>query len=228
MASSTSTRLARDVRAHIPKADAVPALVRLRPEDAAVWRLAREYLRVRDNDSHTLYAYAIARTLLADVPNADPDVVLPAILLHDTGWSTVADDEVLEAIAPGGGRPDLVRHHEIEGARIAREILTVLDHSAERIDTVTRIIDGHDSRLTALDASDAVVKDADKTWRVTPHGLGIVMGWFSLTRDEALRITAARVDGALFTAPAKALARALIALGSIDVSEALRELDDHV
>ncbi|MET0781259.1 MAG: HD domain-containing protein [Microbacterium sp.] len=218
MSSPTSTRLGRDIRSHIPPASDVPGVISLRAADAAVWYLAAPYLAVRNNDSHTLYAYGLARALLASTPDADPDVVLPAILLHDTGWSTVEDELILEAIAPGGGRPDLVLQHEKEGARIATEVLTALGRDTEVVRRVVEIVDGHDSRLIALSAEDAVVKDADKLWRVTPHGISIVCGWFGLTREESLRITAARVEGSLFTEPARAMARGFAAIGSIDVA----------
>lgn len=214
---STSTRYARDVRAHLPDAAAVSSLVAMGEADAAVWELAAPHLRVRNNDTHTLYAYGIARALLARVPDAAAHVVLPAILLHDTGWSTVPEAEVLEAIAPGGGRPDLVRQHEVEGSRIAREALQRLGRPPEVIDRVTAIIDGHDSRREALSADDAVVKDADRIWRVTPHGLGIVCGWFGLTPDEALRLCASRVESNLFTDAGRAMAGGFIAAASIDL-----------
>lgn len=214
---STSTRYARDIRAHLPDAASVPSLVSLTEPDAAVWQLAAPHLRVRNNDTHTLYAYGIARALLTGVKDASADVVLSAILLHDTGWSTVAETEVLEAIAPGGGRPDLVRQHEVEGARIGREILERLGRPRDTIDRVAAIIDGHDSRHEALSIEDAVVKDADKIWRVTPHGVGVVCGWFGLSREEALRLCASRVETSLFTEAGRAMARAFVAAGSIDL-----------
>lgn len=219
MTQQSSTRLARDVSAHIPAFSDVPTLFRLSPAHADIWRLAKPHLRVRDNDVHTLYAYGMARALLPFVDDADPEVVLPTILLHDTGWSTVPEAEVLEAIAPGGGRADLVRHHEIEGARIASDILTRLGYSPTGIRAVADIIDGHDSRLHALSPSDAVVKDADKLWRVTPNGIDVVMGWFALTRDEAVRLCNSRVHDALFTDAARVMATGLGAVGSIDVSD---------
>ncbi|WP_169079205.1 HD domain-containing protein [Microcella alkalica] len=217
MSSPTSTRYHRDVRGHIPPAEAVPGYLALTERDAAIWERAREHLAVRNNDTHTLYAYGLARALVERVPGADERVVLPAILLHDTGWSTVPDELILEAIAPGGGRPDLVRQHEVEGARIAREVLGDLGHPADVIERVVAIIDGHDSRLEALSVDDACVKDADKLWRVTPHGIGIVCGWFGLTRDESLRITSARVQNSLFTDEARAMGLALAATASIDL-----------
>jgi hypothetical protein len=218
MSSPTSTRLGRDIRSHIPPAAEVAGVISLRDGDDAVWRLAAPHLAVRNNDSHTLYAYGLARALLVFVPDSDPEVVLPAILLHDTGWSTVPDDQILEAIAPGGGRPDLVRQHEREGARIAAEILSSLGRDPEIVRRVVEIIDGHDSRLHALSSDDAVVKDADKLWRVSPHGIATVCRWFDLTPEESLRITSARVHESLFTEPARVMARGFAAASSIDVA----------
>ena len=68
------------------------------------------------------------------------------------------------------------------------------------------------------DPAEAEPGDADKLWRVTPHGISIVCGWFGLTREESLRITAARVQGSLFTEPARAMAHGFAAIGSIDVA----------
>lgn len=218
MTIPTSTRLGRDVRQHIPAVAEVTAIVELPPEDDAIWQLAAPHLMVRNNDSHTLYAYGIARALLRSIPAAEAEVVRSAILLHDTGWSTVREDEILEAIAPGSGRPDLVRRHEIEGAKIARTVLEQLGRDPEVTRRVAEIVDGHDSRLEALSIEDAIVKDADKIWRVTPHGIATVTGWFDLTTPEALRITAARVEKALFTAEGKAMANGLIAIASVDLA----------
>lgn len=186
--------------------------------DASIWERAAPHLRVRNNDSHTLYAYGLARALLARHDKAREEVVLPAILLHDTGWSAVPEAQVLEAIAPGGGRPDLVLRHEKEGARIAHEILDAIGYGTATTEAVIEIVDGHDSRSVALSLEDAIVKDADKLWRVSPHGIDTVCTWFDLARDEALRLCASRVEPALFTDAGRAIARALVAIGSIDVA----------
>ena len=138
-------------------------VVVLDPELAALWDLAAPYLKVRDNDAHTLYAFGLARALLDAHPEADAAVVLPAIMLHDIGWSQVPPAEVLAAIAPGGGRPDLVLLHEKEGARLAAGILAAAGYDAGKVPAILDIIDGHDSRREALSIEDAIVKDADKT-----------------------------------------------------------------
>lgn len=210
--------LGRDVSARIPAWDAVPGLVALGERDEAIWALAAPYLTVRDNDAHSLYSYGLASALLSQLPDARESIVLPAILLHDTGWSTVDERDALEAIAPGGGRPDLVLKHEKEGARIAREILGVVGVPAADIDRITEIIDGHDSRHVSLSLEDAIVKDADKLWRVSPHGRSVVCDWFGIDEEQSLRLCAYRAYNELFTAEARAMSRALVAIGSLELS----------
>ncbi|MGF7119617.1 HD domain-containing protein [Rhodococcus sp. TAF43] len=216
--------LGRDIRALVPATGDVPHLIDMDPPQDRIWRRAAPYLRVRDNDAHTLYAFGIARALLDQVPGARPEIVLPAILLHDVGWSTVPEELVLEAIAPRPRHPELVRVHEIEGAAIARSILGDLGTPDTDIDEIAAIIDGHDSRREATSPSDAVVKDADKLWRITPHGLATVGRWFGLAQSETLRLVGSRTHAHLCTEPARVMARAFAAIASTDVSPQLREL----
>lgn len=202
----------------IPEAADVAGVFGLSEHERKIWERAQNFLTVRSNDVHSLYAYGIARQLAQLIPEARTDVILPAILLHDTGWSDVPEELILSAIAPGGGRPDLVRQHEIAGARIARDILEAVGHDSSDTDEIARIIDGHDSRLTALSVNDAVVKDADKIWRLTPHGLSTVMGWFGLDHEQAHRLCGYRVHEHLFTKEGRIMAAGFAGVASIDDS----------
>lgn len=100
--------------------------------------------------------------------------------------------------------------HEKEGARLAAGILVEAGHDAELVPRILEIIDGHDSRKEQLSIEDAIVKDADETWRLSPHGVDTVMEWFGLDRGQALRLCSQRVLGHLFTA--EAMARVFSAL----------------
>src|SRR5690606_25703798 len=144
----TTNQLGDDVTGFLPDAASVPGTIRFRHEDDAIWQLAVEHLHVRSNDVHTAYSYGLAAALCDLHPEADRDVVLPAIILHDTGWSRVPAAEVLEAIRPGGGRPDLVVRHEKEGAAIATDILAGHGRDPAVVAEIVEIIDGHDSRRT--------------------------------------------------------------------------------
>ena len=220
---SPINHLGRDVSEKIPSSENVPGMIHIVERDLAIWSLAKEYLKTRDNDAHTLYAYGIAQALLSQIPEADENIVLPAIMLHDVGWSTVNERENLEAIAPDrdGSRNHLVFQHEKEGARIAREILQQVGVPEQDIVQITDIIDGHDTRLTAINLNDSLVKDADKIWRVTPHGRRVVNDWFGLNDQESLLLCAYRAYNELFTDAGKAMSRALVAMACIDQTDEL-------
>jgi hypothetical protein len=219
----TINYLGRDVSGSLPDASAVPGMMGLTRRDAAIWERAKAFLRTRDNDAHSLYAYGIARALLDRIPDADENIVLPAILLHDIGWSTVDERDALEAISPGhdGSLKHLIIQHEVEGARIAHEILSDMDIPTAEINEITAIIDGHDTRHEALSLNDALVKDADKVWRVTPHARRVVMDWFGLDAEQSLRLCGYRAYDELFTEEAKTMSRVLVTLGCIDLSNEL-------
>ncbi|MDQ0093179.1 HD domain-containing protein [Paeniglutamicibacter psychrophenolicus] len=211
-----------DTSEHIPPP--MPDLFETQPLLGEIWGRARSLLAVRDNDMHTLYSLSLASALLDEHPQADPGVVLPAIMLHDIGWSEVEPGQVLAAIAPGGGRTDLVLQHEKAGARLATEILESLRVDPLITKQVAAIVDGHDSRSEAIGPEDEIVKDADKLWLLTPHGLDTVMDWFGLHRGQALRLCASRVLDKLFTPQATTMAHGLLAFEQANLWPRSREL----
>lgn len=176
------------------------------PRDLPLWQDAKPYLDVRNNDEHTVIAYAIAQVLLREVPEADESIVLPAILLHDVGWKRVPADLLLLAVGRRPTRLDLVRDHEVYGAEIARAILEKHRPEGVDIDAVLDIIDGHDTVKHAKNINDAVVKDADKGWRSTPHGMRTIAGWYGVPLSEVLAMLRERSNPLMLTAAGRALA----------------------
>lgn len=156
--------------------------------DVPVWEAAKPHLDVRSNDEHTLYSYALAQRLLAYYPQGDADTVLPAILLHDTGWKRIPADKILQAFGPDNKYPELTRLHEVEGVSIAEEALAKLGFDAARIAAITALIDGHDTTKNARSFDDALLKDADKLWRYTPHGVATIQGWFAWPQEKVLDV----------------------------------------
>ncbi|WP_419660835.1 metal-dependent phosphohydrolase [Desulfosarcina variabilis str. Montpellier] len=137
-----------------------------------IFKAAIPYLETRQNLIHTFIVYQYAGLLLRHEPGA-PEIILPAIILHDVGWSAIPEPDQLKAFKPGMRDETLRRKHEIEGVVIAEGILTTLDCSETRIHKITSIIDGHDTTYGARSPEDAVVKDADKLWRYSKVGFGI-------------------------------------------------------
>jgi HD domain len=173
----------------------------------SVYLRAREYWNTRFNDLHVPIAYAFARELLLAHPEADRDVAVPAILLHDVGWKSIPEDRQLGAFRPGARDETLRRFHETEGARIAAEILAGAGASAGRRDAIVRIVDGHDTRLEALSLEDAIVKDADKLWRFTPTAIDIDHRRFQMPLGDYLLWLGRQVDRILLTPRGAQIAR---------------------
>jgi hypothetical protein len=150
-----------------------------------VWRAATEALRARANDIHTPLSFAFAEFLLQSHPEADPEVVRVAILLHDSGWSRVDESRIFTEGFQGDWRKSDVRYqHEVEGCNIAREILPGLGYSEDFIEKVTLIIDGHDTRPDSKSIEDSLVRDADRLWRFTPTGIALASKWFKKTPGQ--------------------------------------------
>jgi HD superfamily phosphodiesterase len=177
---------------------------------APVWRAALPYMRARKNDIHVPISYRFAERLVDAHPAANRDVVLLAILLHDTGWAEMDSAEIIaKAFGPNMKevmQSDVRRQHEIIGARIAGEILSSLHYPEALIDEVVLLIDGHDSRAHALSLNDQLLKDADKLWRFTTVGIAIACDWHKKNPTQYVEYLDRDVYPSLFTATARELA----------------------
>jgi hypothetical protein len=168
---------------------------------------AKPYLDTRQNDIHVSLSYGFARRLLSCYPEADEEIVLPAILLHDVGWKAVPEEKQINAFGPKAKDKESQRIHEVEGMRIAGEILQSLGYDEEKIKQIQAIIEGHDSRRKPLSLNDALVKDADKLWRLTPTGVDIDHSRFGIDREPYVDWLGTVIDGWFFTPEAKIMAR---------------------
>jgi HD domain len=175
-----------------------------------MWNEARCYLNVRSNDVHTLVAYGLAMALCAEHPHANLSIVLPAILLHDVGWKMVDPLLLAKAVGPDATHPELVRVHEVEGVKIARDILARHRPAGVDVAEVLSIIDTHDTVKTAKSLNDALVKDADKCWRFTSHGVATIAGWFDEGQSETLDMLEDFVLPSMLTNAGRVMARGFI------------------
>jgi len=175
--------------------------------------LAEPYWQTRANEIHVPESFELARRLLEAHPEADEGIVLPAILLHDCGYFLVPEEDHLKGLAgaPIGWEADITRRHEIEGARLAGEILGRVGYDPRRTARIQEIIDGHDSRAEALSLEDALVKDADKAWRFTESGVRICHVWMNRTPEDFMDFVESRIDDWFLTDAGRALAHELLA-----------------
>lgn len=171
-----------------------------------IYELAKPFLDTRNNEIHMRISRDFAARLL-EAEGGDPKVILPAIILHDVGWKMIPEDMHLQAFGPHAKDMETNRIHEVEGARIAREILEKVNYDRVLIDEIVEIIVGHDSRGKSLSLNDAIVKDADKLWRFSKEALIIDPERFGI--DPAIHIPwlEKQIDGWLITETGRKIAR---------------------
>ena len=173
-----------------------------------LYRLAEPYLKVRDDFLHTRVAHQYAVNLLQK-EGGDKKIVEPAVILHDVGWSRLKPEEIKIAFgvhARGEKAKQLNRIHEIEGAKIAREILATLDYDRSCTDEIARIIESHDSGKNPQTLEEKLVKDADRLWRVSKVGYYHEMERQNTTHEVRYAFLTRNMGNWFFTRTAKELA----------------------
>ncbi|MGO9567378.1 MAG: HD domain-containing protein [Desulfomonilaceae bacterium] len=194
-----------------------------------IFKLAGPYLDTRDNDLHTRIAYSFALKLL-EAEGGDEKIVIPAVLLHDVGWKTVPEELQLKAFGPGRNDLQINRIHEVEGAKIARELLQQVEYDPALVEQIVEIILGHDSRHDAISHNDSLVKDSDKLWRFSREAIQVDPRRFGVDSVVHVVWLGRQIDGWFLTATGKniALAEQKLRLLELDNSATPNKTDKKV
>ncbi|TQS87388.1 HD domain-containing protein [Arthrobacter sp. TS-15] len=174
-----------------------------------LWRAVVHETRTRGNDIHLPISLAFAERLCRAYPDADAELVRVATLLHDTGWAHVDESRILSEGFAGDWRKAAIRYeHEKQGCDVARRVLPSLGYSAEFIERVCEIIDGHDTRSVAQSLEDALMRDADRLWRFDQAGIALASSWFGMDPATYTDRLAAEIIPELITQAAVDMATA--------------------
>lgn len=186
------------------------------PKFAEIWKLALSYQDKRNDTGHAAIATGYAMRLLAQIPAAEARIVIPAIMLHDIGWSQIPADNLLIAYNPPSKEAEYMARleHQVYALDLALQVLRSVNYDPAYIGPILTIIAQHDTRRGCDFLEDAVVRDADKLWRYkAPVHLVVTAnnkGWTK--REEAiehLEKSAANIDkeGFFLTDAARVIAR---------------------
>lgn len=180
-----------------------------------IWGLALEYQDKRNDSGHASIALKYAQELLEKINFANPDIVIPAIILHDIGWSQMPEEKLLIAYNPPSKEAEYAARleHQIFALEPAMKILKEADYDPLLIPWILIIISQHDTRKGWHSFEDAIVRDADKLWRYSETQLRVTIknkGWTKKEQmEEYLEKTEENIgkDGFFMTAAAKKIAR---------------------
>jgi len=109
-----------------------------------IWKLALPYLRKGRRKDYVLHSQGVVRAmqLLLEAKKADEDILIPAAILHDVGWSKVPVN-----IQKNWQK----KENQIKGAElhlkhappIIREILKKVSYNPEKIEKIIDIVMAH-------------------------------------------------------------------------------------
>jgi len=134
----------------------------------------------RDGDwDHVRRAVDYGRYLLYREAG-DPDIVIPALYLHDVGWSQVDFRDFTHASPARAEHTESEHQHMKLGALMAEKILRELDYDPEKSQTIVSVIAIHDipEKIFAMkNPSATLIVEADRLDR---------FGTESIERFEAM------------------------------------------
>ena len=180
--------------------------MKIKPVYQKIYQFAKPYLSTRHNDVHTEMSMQFAYQLMS-AEGGQESIVIPAIILHDVGWKKVPEELHLKAFGPKATMPELNRVHEVEGVKIAKDILEKVNYDVEEMTQILEIIGGHDSRKQSISLNDRIVKDADKLWRFSREGFDIDNERFGESYAVGLNRLRKYLPVWFFTSTARKLAR---------------------
>jgi len=140
-----------------------------------IWETALPYQDKRDDKGHAKIVLDFALEFVKK-EKADENVVIPAAILHDLGWSTLPKKESLSIFRESTAEEKIVgaiRKHEIAGVKLAGQILKRVGYPPGMVEEVLEIVSQHDTRVGFISKNEGVVRDADKLWRFSRTGYGI-------------------------------------------------------
>jgi HD superfamily phosphodiesterase len=138
---------------------------------------------------HTLRAVGYGRYLL-NHEEGDETIVIPALYLHDIGWSKVDFDKLFHATSPPEKGNPILSLHMKHSAILARDILQTLEYDPTTSRTIVSIIAVHDDPEKAFsiqEPSTTLVVEADRLDRYGPESLKRFAAMFGPDYRERMR-----------------------------------------
>ncbi len=137
-----------------------------------IWDLALPYQDKRDDEGHAEVTLRFARQL-AELEKGNEDVMIPAIILHDVGYSQLEKERrllIFKKETADEIRRTVQIEHQNEGVKIARDILHQVGYPVVLIGEILEIISQHDTREGFISKNEGLVRDADKLSRTSKEG----------------------------------------------------------
>jgi hypothetical protein len=184
-----------------------------------IWNLCKRHLQKgRALDlMHTRISIDFALQLLEKL-GGDPDIVIPAIMLHDIGFAvTESEDLELKTTNPETASSKkayssvLRERHLVEGKRLSESILKEVKYPEALIGPIVEIVGDHEDLLgrAPSDRSNpnkVIVSDADKLYRYCARNFFSMIHIHKASEEELFSNLLYKMDDWLITDYARRIA----------------------
>ena len=174
-------------------------------QEKTIYALAGPYLKTRNNETHIRIVLQFGFELLKHL-NAKRSIVIPAIILHDVGYSKLSAD-TLQQWCNDPWNYKLTKIHEMEGAKIARNILEQTHYDPELTDIICRMIGCHDTGGYTTVVEEQIMRDSDKLCRYTETAFKLDIVLYNLTLQEHYDRLESSIDEWFYLPLSKQIAR---------------------
>ncbi len=176
-----------------------------------IWQLALPLQDQRDDSGHAEVALSYATILLAS-EQGDEDIVIPAIILHDIGYSQLSKERrlsIFDRSKADAERRAVQMEHEHAGVVLAKGLLVKVGYPRDLVPEILEIISQHDTRKGFISRNEGLVRDSDKLWRFSKRAFDVGGRRPRTGPDTRLKNWEADIDkpGYFFSEKAKQLAR---------------------
>ena len=170
-----------------------------------LWQTCKPYLENgRAIDLiHTRISTDLAWRLLREGAKGDEDIVIPAVMLHDIGYSQIDDKDVYKKTTfPDKANSQYDVHvkelHLTEGAKLAEKILKELNYPGYLIPLIAEIVRTHEdlqgNKPDQGDINRVIVSDADKLHRYTSYNITSAMALHGKGKKDAFEFMYNNID----------------------------------
>jgi putative nucleotidyltransferase with HDIG domain len=153
-----------------------------------IWEIASPYQDKRGDKGHAETVLYFATKLL-ETEDAKEDIVIPAAILHDIGWSQLPQEERLRIFHSDITKEEKIKvqkKHESEGVNLARRILADVVYPDSVAKNILDIIARHDTGTGFLSVEEGIIRDADKLWRFGSRGFAVDLKRYNCSPEVLL------------------------------------------
>ncbi|MAG01778.1 hypothetical protein CMI42_00415 [Candidatus Pacearchaeota archaeon] len=150
-----------------------------------IWQLAKPYYKKgRSEDIEHIKWMMKDALLVCKKEKLDDSILLPLVILHDTGYANVPKNNLFEL--------DIRKTHMKEGEKIAKDILEEVNYSPDKIKKITHFVSVHDNWAFGKNAIYkkhkilGVFTDLDFIWMATPKGFDPVRKYLGKDKKEMI------------------------------------------